>query len=447
MKGALITLLIFAKKHIRRGCQALLYAVMWKTNIMNRYIVILALFFIGVSGSHSQEGINETIIKNTYLIDGNGNEPQLKSIKIVKGIITQIGKFEELPTTENTIILDGTDKYLIPGLIDSHIHLMMGGDENGQKELLLKMLKTGVTTVQDLVGDARDLAYYSKQQKRGLIKSPEIYYSAMFTTTDFMKKDFRMGMFPDGQNGELPFLQAVDENTDFKQAIARANGTGATAIKLYAGLSENIIRNLTKEAHEMDLKVWCHPAQFPLTVQDILEIDIDVYCHAGLLAYTSQNVLSEYHEWMKKLYDNDHYEIFPKRIEIDNVLKAMLDHNTILDATLVAWKYSDKGFELATKIIKRAHEYGVKLTTGTDIQGFPTREELYLLVDIVGLTPEEALMSSSKNGAEAIGIEKTHGTIEKGKVANLLLLNENPLINIRNIEKIDRILINGNVVD
>jgi imidazolonepropionase-like amidohydrolase len=324
---------------------------------------------------------------------------------------------------------------------------MVGGDENGQKELLLKMLKTGVTTVQDLVGDARDLAYYSKQQKRGLIKSPEIYFAAMFTTTDFMKKDFRMGMFPDGQNGELPFLQAVDENTDFKKAIARAHGTGATAIKLYAGLSENIIRNLTKEAHEMELKVWCHPAQFPLTVQDILEINIDVYCHAGLLAYTNQNVPSEYHKWFKKLYDNEHYEVFPESLEIDDILKAMLEHNTILDATLVAWKYSDKAFELSTKIIKRAHELGVKLTTGTDIQGFPTLEELYLLVDVIGLTPKEALMSSSKNGAEAIGIEKTHGTIENGKVANLLLLNKNPLIDIRNIEKIDKIFINGNVVD
>jgi len=297
------------------------------------------------------------------------------------------------------------------------------------------------------VGDARDLAFYSKQQKRGLIQSPEIYFSAMFTTTDFMKKDFRMGMFPDGQNGELPFLQAVDANTDFKEAIARAHGTGATAIKLYAGLSENSIRNLTKEAHEMDLKVWCHPAQFPLTVQEILEIDIDVYCHAGLLAYTKQNVPSEYHVWLENLYNEDHYQVFPESLGIDHILNAMLEHNTILDATLVAWKYSDKAFELSTKIIKRAHELGIKLTTGTDILGFPTLEELYLLVDVIGLTPKEALISSSKNGAEAIGIEKTHGTIEKGKVANLLLLNENPLTNIRNVEKINKILVNGKVIE
>ena len=370
----------------------------------------------------------------------------MKSILIVNGIITQIGDFESLVQTENTTIIDGAGKYVVPGLIDSHIHLMVGGDENGQKELLSKMLKSGVTTVQDLVGDARDLAYYSKQQKRGQIKSPEIYYAAIFTTADFMQKDFRMGMFPDGQNGELPFLQAVDENTNFKQAIARAHGTGATAIKLYAGLSKNMIKNLTDEAHAIDMEVWCHAAQFPLTVQDILDIDIDVYCHAGLLAYTSQNVPSEYHEWFKKLYEDDHYRAFPDNLEIDTVLNAMLKHNTILDATLIAWKYSDKSFELATKIIKRAHELGVKLTTGTDIQGFPTLEELYLLVDVIGLTPKEALMSSSKNGAEAIGIEKTHGTVENDKVANLLLLDENPLMDIRNIEKIDKILINGNVV-
>jgi imidazolonepropionase-like amidohydrolase len=414
---------------------------------MEKFLIIIIVSFLSISASFSQIGNNETIIKNVNLIDGNGNEPELNSIKISNGIIVQIGSIDAFTITDKTIILDGTGKYLIPGLIDSHVHLMMGGDEEGQKQLLLKMIKTGVTTVQDLVGDARDLAYYSKQQDRGIIQSPEIYYAAMFTTSDFMKKDFRMGMFPAGQNGELPFLQAVNENTDFKKAIARAHGTGATAIKLYAGLSENIIKNLTKEAHEMGMKVWCHPAQFPFTVQDILEINIDVFCHAGLLAYTSQNVPLEYHEWFKNLYNDDHYKVFPESLEIDDILNAMLDHNTILDATLVAWKFSDKGFELATKIIKRAHELGVKITTGTDIQGFPTLEELYLLVEVIGLSPKEALMSSSKNGAEAIGIEKTHGTIEIGKVANFIMLNENPLTNIRNVEKIDKIIAGGNIVD
>ncbi len=347
---------------------------------------------------------------------------------------------------DKTTIIDGTGKYLIPGLIDSHVHLMMGGDESGQKQLLLKMLKTGVTTVQDLVGDARDLAFYSKQQKRGILRSPEIHFSAMFTTADFMDKDFRMGMFPDGLNGELPFLQAVDEKTDFKKAIARANGTGATAIKLYSGLSKNIMENLTNEAHEMHLKVWSHAAQFPLAVQDILNMDIDVFCHAGLLAYTSENIPSEYHDWFQNLYNNEHYQVFPEKLAIDSILKTMSQKNIILDATLLAWKGSDKSFELATKIIKRAHELEVKITTGTDVQGFPTLEELYLLVEVFGLSPKEALMSSSKNGVEAIGIEKTHGTIEIGKVANLILLNENPLENIRNVEKIDLVMISGMAV-
>lgn len=413
---------------------------------MKRLVLIIVISFLSISGSYSQDDQNETIIKNIYLIDGNGNEPVLNSIKISNGIIIQIGNFNEFGATDKTVIIVGTGKYLVPGLIDSHVHFMMGVGEEGQKQLLLKMLKTGVTTVQDLVGDARDLAFYSKLQKRGLIKSPEIHFSAMFTTTDFMEKDFRMAMFPDGLKGELPFLQAVDEKTDFKMAIGRAHGTGATAIKLYAGLSKNIIENLTNVAHEMHMKVWSHAAQFPLTIQDIMDIDIDVLCHAGLLAYTSKNVPSEYHDWFQNLYNDDHYQVFPEELDFDSILKTMSQNNTILDAILLAWKGSDKGFELATKIIKRAHQLGVKITTGTDVQGFPTLEELYLLVEVVGLSPKEALMSSSKNGAEAIGIEKTHGTIEIGKVANLIVLNENPLENIRNVEKIDLIMVRGNRV-
>ncbi len=117
------------------------------------------------------------------------------------------------------------------------------------------------------------------------------------------------------------------------------------------------------------MKVWSHPAQFPLSVQEIMDLEIDVFCHAGLLAYTSENVPSEYHDWLQDLYNDDHYQVFPESLEIDDILNAMLEHNTILDATLTAWKYSDKAFELSTRIIKRAHELGVKLTTGTDIQG------------------------------------------------------------------------------
>lgn len=414
---------------------------------MNRNFYFTIVCFLVLPLSYSQNNSNVTIIKDVFLVDGNGNGSALGSVKISDGIISEIGEFDQLhPDTETTVI-DGTGKYLIPGLIDTHVHLMMGGDENGQKKLLLKMLKSGVTTVQDLVGDARDLAFYSKQQKRGLIQAPEIYYAAMFTTTDFMKKDFRMALFPDGKNGELPFLQAVDENTDYKKAIARAHGTGATAIKLYAGLSKNIVENLSKEAQKLGLKVWCHPTQFPLTAEEISGFEIDVYSHAGLLAYTAENVPSEYHEWFENLYRDDHYQIFPDTVNVDPVLKAMVDDDIILDATLVAWKPSDSAFNLASNIAKRAHTLGVKLSTGTDIQGFPTLEELYLMVEVVGLSPEEALISSSKNGAEAIGIEESHGTIEIGKAANLVLLEENPLENIRNVEKIKIVFINGNVVD
>lgn len=414
---------------------------------MKRQLCFFFIFLFTIASVHSQDKALSTIIKNVFLIDGTGNEATVRSVEISNGTITQIGNFKDFTITEKTTIVDGTAKYLIAGLIDSHVHLMMGGDENGQKQLLQNMLKTGVTTVQDLVGDARDLAFFSKQQKRGIIQAPEIYFAAMFTNADFMQKDFRMAMFPDGQQGQLPFLQAVDDNTDYKMAIARAHGTGATAIKLYAGLSKNSMENLSKEAHKLKMKVWSHAAQFPLTVQDILVSDIDVYCHAGLLAYTPKNVPSEYHEWFQNLYNNEHYQVFPDRLEIDLILNSMAKNNTILDATLLAWKGSEESFALATKIIKRAHALGVKITTGTDVPGFPTLEEIYLMVEVVGLSPKEALISSSKNGAEAIGIDKTHGTIEIGKVANLILLNDNPLENIRNIEKIEMILLNGKVLN
>lgn len=97
---------------------------------MKRHLIIIILLFLSIAAAFGQDNPNETIIKDVSIIDGNGNEPFLNSIKISNGKIKQISNFNELGATDSTNIIDGTGKYLIPGLIDSHVHIQFGGDEN-----------------------------------------------------------------------------------------------------------------------------------------------------------------------------------------------------------------------------------------------------------------------------------------------------------------------------
>jgi imidazolonepropionase-like amidohydrolase len=129
----------------------------------------------------------------------------------------------------------------------------------------------------------------------------------------------------------------------------------------------------------------------------------------------------------------------------------MKEKNTILDATISVNSYllkqhpesggANLRYELAKRITAKARKAGVKICTGTDAdQKFLVQEEMKLLVHECGFTPFDAIIAATKNGAEAIGILKSHGTVEPGKTADLLVLDKNPLDDIDNISSVNIVI-------
>ena len=90
---------------------------------------------------------------------------------------------------------------------------------------------------------------------------------------------------PAATPGETPWAQAIDERTDLPLAIARARGTGAAAIKIYANLPPDLVRRLTAEAHRQGLPVWAHGMVFPTPPADVIAAGPDVISHTCYLAY------------------------------------------------------------------------------------------------------------------------------------------------------------------
>jgi len=111
-----------------------------------------------------------------------------------------------------------------------------------------------------------------------------------------------------------------------------------------------------------------------------------------------------------------------------------------------------KVFQKELEIVGAMRKAGVPILAGTDtgnpfcFPGFSLHEELALLV-IAGLTPVEALRSATLNPAKFFGLDKTLGTIEQGKIADLVLLNANPLEDIRNTQRINAVIANGRFFD
>jgi imidazolonepropionase-like amidohydrolase len=145
--------------------------------------------------------------------------------------------------------------------------------------------------------------------------------------------------------------------------------------------------------------------------------------------------------------------------------RRMAERGVFLDATLYVYKamrnyspqvdasWTDAAFEWAVKATRLARAAGVRVTTGTDWfeprddADLPhTHEELALLVDVAGFTPMQAIQAATRDGAAALGMEKSRGTVQLGKIADLLVLEANPLEDIRNTTRIRMTVVRGKPV-
>jgi imidazolonepropionase-like amidohydrolase len=112
-----------------------------------------------------------------------------------------------------------------------------------------------------------------------------------------------------------------------------------------------------------------------------------------------------------------------------------------------------KSLDKEISYLKEMHAAGVRFLAGTDLAallvfpGFSLHDELELLVARIGLTPMEALISATRHPAEFFKIQDSLGTVTTGKIADLVLLDGNPLENIRNVRRIEAVLVNGKLIE
>ena len=137
-----------------------------------------------------------------------------------------------------------------------------------------------------------------------------------------------------------------------------------------------------------------------------------------------------------------------------SLFKIMKDNHTILDATLTAYKQASKDenskwyyqYQIGKRLIADGYKSGITICTGTDDdQEKFVQYEMELLVNETGFSNIDAIIAATKNGAEAIGIDKTNGTIEANKTANLVVLNKNPIEKIENIESVFLVIKDGRI--
>ncbi|MGK2935244.1 MAG: amidohydrolase family protein [Gemmatimonadaceae bacterium] len=351
-------------------------------------------------------------------------------------------------------VISGAGLYLIPGIVDSHVHLS-GATRAEVRDLLEWIVQGGVTSTRDMAGDARDLAGIKRALISGELTGPSIYYSALMAGPAFMS-DPRLAAATAGyEQGESPYMVPLTPETDLVRAMAMAKGTGASGVKLYAALDASLVRAATREAHRVGLQVWAHSAIFPAKPVEILDAGVDGVSHAPYLIWEAEPASDDF----GKRGRGDFARVSASGDEMDRVIEAMVRNGTVLDPTLLVFQRSDAedGTPLrlgwGAEFTRRAHAAGVTIAAGTDGVGQPlagelpaVHEEMAVLVDVVGLTPLQALTAGTLAGARAIGIEATVGSIRPGKAADLVLLSADPSVDIRNTRKIVHVIKGGRLV-
>ena len=352
-----------------------------------------------------------------------------QTVIVADGRICFVGPPSGVLLPLNTQIVDGTGRFLMPGLTDMHIHL------NFQTDLLL-YVANGVTAVRNMWGTAWTLEL---QQK---IKSREILGPELFTSGPIMDGDP-----PDWEGSEV-VTTPEEAMTSIEQQVA----AGYQFIKVYNNLDLDVYDAIIESAGGHGLPVVGH-VPYNVGLEHVLQsgqyslehlIGYDLFDSDGNL----EALTAELGVW-----NCPTLVVYDKYRQVDELHETGVEgQEYVHPQTRAWWKTSGTYLPYAMKALlaktEELHDLGAPLLAGSDatnpyvVPGFSLHEEMKLLVQ-AGLSPHDVLTSATVGPAENLGVDQRAGTVELGKDADLILLEDNPLLDISATRSIVGVLIKG----
>jgi imidazolonepropionase-like amidohydrolase len=394
-------------------------------------------------------------LTNVTVIDGRGNAAAPGMTVLIEGErIRSVLPADERAVPANARQIDLTGHYVIPGLVESHFHSTALVARRGRAALepeLRRHLYAGVTMVRDMAGDWRLQAAVERYIHLGHMVGPDVYYAAVLggPASEQLRPP---GAFPLPEmwpNRSRPGVILTRE-TDIRAIVTQMVGRGASALKLYLHLEAETVRALVDEARLNGLQVWAHGTVFPDRPVVLVRAGVNGLSHVCWLAYQADGLdpstnVPYVHTAFPPPFD-------PEAVNADGpeflaLFGEMAERGVVLDATYSLYTEGRQSFwgctpELVTALMRAAHRAGVPIATGTDSYADPDEpwpavfREIELLVDHGILSPMEAIVAATYNGALAAGIADRYGSIEPGKAASLVVLREDPTEDVRALRSV-----------
>lgn len=427
--------------------------------------------FVAKIPNHTEAPI---VFTHVTIIDVTGAAPRRDTTVMINGDrISAIG--DNLPVPAGAQVVDATGKFLIPGLWDMHVHWYV-------RDMFTLFIANGVTGVRQMFGNS-DLLRWRDQIAKGSLLGPRMVVASPII---------------DGPQPIWPNSIAVRNEDEGRKAVRRVKQWGADFVKVYALLPRDAYFAIADEAKQQGMTFVGHVpnAVSPAEASDVGQKSIE---HLTGILIASSDKETELRDKLVKAdspeargrVQTTALETYDEKKAADLVAR-LAKNQTWQCPTLIVLRSSayhgDESFRrdgrlryiprllqqrwnlratnrsggdnaVEKKVLQKQFEIvgvmqkaGVSILAGTDtgnpycFPGFSLHEELALLV-IAGLTPVEALRSATLNPAKFFGLDQTLGTIEQGKIADLVLLDANPLLDIRNTQRINAVVSNGRLFD
>jgi len=434
----------------------------------NISISVLFLFLIFTQTNQTSQS-KPLVFTHVTVIDATDAPPNPDMTVIITGDrITNLGKTGKIRVPKGAEVVDGTGKFLIPGLWDMHVHLSITTEST-----LPAFVANGVTGVRDMGGDLSQIDGWRKEIAAGVLTGPRI---------------FRAGPLVDGPKKTAMYRLTVNNPTEARQAIIFLKEQGVDFIKIHNRVPRDAYFALADECRKQKITFAGHVPR-GVSAEEASEAGQRSIEHTEVLveaaafqqgsqAKSPEQALATYTDERRKSlfaqFAKNGTWYCPTLIEYRNFAfetdPSVLDDPRQKYLAPTTKEYIEKFFPAPPRdtpveqyagrraffqtffgLVSEMQRAGVGILAGTDppargvFPGFSLHDELALLVQ-AGLTPTEALQAATRNPAKFFGKLDSFGTIEKGKIADLVLLEGNPLENIQNTRQIAAVVHGGKLI-
>lgn len=385
-------------------------------------------------------------LKNARIITMDGDEViQNGTIVINQNRIETVGAASDVVIPSDALVYDLTGKTIMPGIVDVHAHLHPSPDGISPKQdwNYYANLSYGVTTAHDPSSNTEMVFSQSEMLKAGRMVGPRV---------------FSTGTILYGADGD--FKAVINSLDDARSHVRRMKAVGAFSVKSYNQPRRDQRQEIIEAAREMHIEVVPEGGSTFFTNMSMIADghtgiehnipvlpvykDVNTFWNASKSGYTPTLIVC-YGSQFGENYWYDRTNVWENEHLLHFVPKSIVDERSRRRTTS---EYGDYGHIDVSRAVNKIAQGGTKVNLGShgQLQGLGAHWELWMLAQ-GGMKPIDAIRCATINGASYLGMDKEIGSLIQGKLADLIVLNANPLDDIRNSDKIKYVMVNGRLYD